>query len=154
MGSILSQLGQLFLQALPTAVLVFVLMFVLDRLFFRRLAEVVKEREARTSGALARAQEQADLAETRAQEYESAFQAVRQEVYRQREAERKKTIAERESALETARKATESQLAKARAQLAAEVDQAKSQLNVTCQTLANQIADSLVGNGSASGRGN
>ena len=154
MGHIISQLGHLFLQALPTAVLVFILMFILDRLFFRRLAEVIKEREARTSGALERAREQVELAETRAREYETAFQSVRQEVYRQREAERKRTIAEREAALEVARKATESQLVKVRAELAAQVEDAKAQLNATCQTLANQIADSLVGNGSAPGRMN
>ena len=77
MGHILSQLGHLFVQAIPTAVLVFILMFVLDRLFFRRLMEVLNEREARTIGALARAREQATLAETRSREYEAAFQAVR-----------------------------------------------------------------------------
>jgi F-type H+-transporting ATPase subunit b len=152
MGHIFSQLGQLFLQALPTAVLVFVLMFILDRLLFRRLLEVLNEREARTTGALERAREQADLAETRAREYEAAFQAVRQEVYRQRETERKRTLAEREAALEMARKVAESHLAKARADLALEVARAKTELNNACQTLAGQIADSLVGNGSGSGR--
>ena len=147
MGHIFSQLGHLFLQALPTAVLVFVLMFILDRLLFRRLIEVLNERAARTTGALARAGEQADLAETRAREYEAAFQAVRQEIYRQREAERKRTLVEREAALEMAHKVAESHLAKARADLAAEVERAKAELTVTCQTLAIQIADSLVGNG-------
>jgi len=153
MGHIFSQLGHLFLQALPTAVLVFILMFILDRLLFRRLIEVLNERAARTTGALARAGEQADLAETRAREYEAAFQAVRQEIYRQREAERKRTLVEREAALEMARKVAESHLAKARADLAAEVERAKAELNVTCQTLANQIADSLVGNGTGSDSG-
>ncbi len=150
MGHIFSQLGHLFLQAIPTAVLIFILMFILDRLFFRRLMEVLNEREARTSGALARAREQAALAETRAREYEAAFQAVRQEVYRQREAERRRTLAEREAALEMSRKGAESHLAKARAELATEVEKAKAELNVTCQTLAGQIAVSLVGNGSGS----
>jgi F-type H+-transporting ATPase subunit b len=147
MEQIIRQLGQLFLQALPTTVLVFLLMFILDRLLFRRVIEVLKEREARTTGALERAREQADLAETRAREYEAAFQAVRQEVYRQREAERKRTLAEREASLEMARKVAESHLAKARADLAAEVHRAKTELDVTCQDFANQIADSLVGNG-------
>mgnify|MGYP001611147761 CR=1 FL=1 len=148
MGHILSQLGHLFVQAIPTAVLVFILMFVLDRLFFRRLMEVLNEREARTIGALARAREQATLAETRSREYEAAFQAVRQEVYRQREAERKRALAEREEALQKARLETEGLLAKARAELAAEVENAKAELNVTCQALAGEIASSLVGNGS------
>jgi F-type H+-transporting ATPase subunit b len=153
MGNILSQLGHLFVQAIPTAVLVFILMFILDRLFFRRLMEVLNEREARTSGALARAREQAALAEMRSREYEAAFQAVRQEVYRQREAERRRALAEREEALQRARLETEAHLAKARADLAAEVEKAKTELNVTCQALAAEIATSLVGNGSASESG-
>ena len=156
MEHIFSQLGHLFLQALPTAVLVFILMFILDRIFFRRMIEVLNEREARTAGALERAREQTALAQTRAREHEAAFQAVRQEVYRLREVERKRTLAEREAALEMARKVAESHLAKARAGLAAEVEIAKAELNVNCQTLARQIADSLVGNGSnpESGRSN
>ena len=148
MGQILSQLGHLFVQAIPTVVLVFILMFVLDRLFFRRLMEVLSEREARTSGALERARQDAALAETRSRQYEAAFQAVRQEVYRQREAERKRALAEREEALQKARQEAEAQLAKARADLAGEVEKAKAELHVTCQALAGQIAHSLLGNGS------
>jgi F-type H+-transporting ATPase subunit b len=153
MGHILSQLGHLFVQAIPTAALVFILMFVLDRLFFRRLMEVLNEREARTSGAVARAREQAALAETRSREYEAAFQAVRQEVYRQRENERKRALAEREEALQKARLEAEAHLAKARADLAAEVGKAKAELNITCQALAGEIATSLVGDGSSTESG-
>ena len=64
-----------------------------------------------------------------------------------RQAPALRTLAEREAALEMARKVAESHLAKARTGLGAEVERAKVELNVTCQTLANQIADSLVGNG-------
>ncbi len=152
MGHIFSQLGQLFLQALPTAVLVFILMLALDRLLFRRLSEILSERERHTKGALERAREQTDLAETRAREYDAAFQAVRQEIYRQRETERKRTLEEREASLEMARKVAESHLAKARADLAVDVARAKSELDTACQTLSREIADSLVGNGSDSGR--
>ena len=99
------------------------------------------------------AMEQAALAETRAREYEVAFQAVRQEVYRQREAERKRTLAEREAALEISRKVADSQLVKMRAELAEEMEKAKRELNLACQTLAAQIATSLVGNGAGPGPG-
>jgi len=149
MGHILSQLGHLFLQALPTAVLVFLLMFILDRLFFRPLMEVLNERETRTVGALARAREQAALAETRSREYEAAFQAVRQEVYRQRETERKRALAKREEALQKARLEAEASLAKARTELAAEVERVKAELTITCQALADEIATSLLDSGSS-----
>lgn len=149
MENIFSQLGYLFVQSLPTVVFVFVLLVLLDRLFFRRLAQVLTEREARTSGALKRASELAALAETRSREYEAAFQDVRQEVYRQRERERKQALAEREAALEKARRDSEAHLAKARADLANDVEKAKSELQSSCQVLAREITESLLGNGSA-----
>ena len=85
MGVIFSQLGHLFLQATPTVILVFFLFIVLDRIFFRPITAVMKQREESTVGALARAREQGAAAETKTREYEEAFQAARQEVYRQRE---------------------------------------------------------------------
>jgi len=68
MGDILSRLGHLFVQSTPTVIFVFLLLVVLDRLFFRRLTEVLREREARTSGALERAREQEKFRNRVAQE--------------------------------------------------------------------------------------
>ncbi|MBZ5516416.1 MAG: ATP synthase F0 subunit B [Acidobacteriia bacterium] len=145
MGDIFSRLGYLFVQSAPTAVFVFLLLVILDRLFFRRLTEVLNEREARTAGALERAREQAALAETRAREYEAAFQAVRQEVYRQRESERRKVLLEREEALRKARQESESRLAQMQAGLAAEVERAKGELGVASEGLALEITRTVLG---------
>jgi len=151
MAEIATRLGNLFLQSVPTIIFVFLLLILLERLLFRRLAEVLSEREARTTGALEKAREQAALAETRAREYEAAFQTVRQEFYRQREAERKKVLAEREAALHQARQESEARLAQARAELAADVEKTKMELQVTCQALAAQISNSLLGGAPAEG---
>lgn len=151
MAEIATRLGNLFLQSVPTIIFVFLLLILLERLLFRRLAEVLSEREARTTGALEKAREQAALAETRAHEYEAAFQAVRQESYRQREAERKKVLAEREAALNQARQESEARLAEARAVLAADVEKAKAELQVTCQALGAEISNSLLGGAPADG---
>src|SRR2546422_11557440 len=86
MGDILSQLSPLLVQSLPTVVLVFLLMVILDWLFFKPLTRVLGQREEATAGALARAREQAAAAEAKAREYEAALQAARQEVYRLQEA--------------------------------------------------------------------
>jgi F-type H+-transporting ATPase subunit b len=152
MGDILSQLGHLLLQSTPTVILVFLLLIILDRLFFQRLTEVLEEREAKTLGALARAREQAAGAETRSREYQAAFQTVRQEVYRQREAERRDALREREEALKEARRQSESQLAEAQAQLSAEVEAVKGDLQGVCQSLAMEITEIVLGNGSPGGR--
>jgi F0F1-type ATP synthase membrane subunit b/b' len=148
MGDILSQLGHLLLQSTPTVILVFLLLVILDRLLFRRLTEVLEEREAKTLGALARAREQAAAAETRSREYEAAFQTVRQEVYRQREAERRDALREREQMLKEARRRAESRLVEAQARLSAEVEAVKADLQGACQSLAMEITEILLGNGS------
>ena len=147
MGDILSRLGHLFVQSAPTVVFVFLLLLFLERFFFQRLAEVLKEREARTAGALERAREQTAAADVRAREYEAAFQTVRQEVYRQREIERKESLAEREETLRRARQQSESRLTHMRAALGDELQAAKDQLSVACQALASEITETLIGNG-------
>lgn len=147
MGDILSRLGQLFVQSTPTVVFVFLLLVILDRFFFRRLTGVLREREAGTLGALARAREQAAAAEAKAREYKAAFQAARQEVYRLREAERQEALSERESTLKKVGEQTESWLKESQAALAAEVAAAKRELEKACQTLAVEIADAILGTG-------
>jgi F0F1-type ATP synthase membrane subunit b/b' len=147
MGDILSRLGHLFVQSAPTVIFVFLLLLFLERLFFRRLNEVLKEREARTAGALDRAREQASAAEMRSREYDAAFQTVRQELYRQREIERKEAVAEREETLRKAREQMDARLAEMQAGLAAEVQNARNDLAVACQTLAREITETLLANG-------
>ena len=145
MGVIFSQLGHLFLQTIPTVILVFLLFVILDRIFFRPLMAVMKQREELTVGALARAREQAAAAETKTREYEEAFQAARQEVYRQREADRRTNLEQRDAALRKAREQAEVLIREAQAALAAEVARAKAELDAACQPLAEEISESLVG---------
>ena len=68
MGDTFHQLGQLFLQATPTMLLVFLLFVILERIFFRPVTAVMKKREELTVGALARARAQAAAAESKARE--------------------------------------------------------------------------------------
>jgi len=147
MGEILSRLGRLFVQSTPTVIFVFLLLIILDRLFFRRLDEVLKEREEATRGALARARKETATAEAKWQEYESAFQAARQEVYRQREIDRREGLAERENSLEKSREQTESWLKDARGKLSAQVESAKKELNRASQALALEITEVILGDG-------
>ena len=151
MGAIFSQLGHLFLQTIPTVILLFLLFVILDRIFFRPLTAVLKQREDSTVGALARAREQATAAETKARQYEEVFQAARQEVYRQREVDRRTTLERRDAALQKARDQAEVLIRDARAALAEEVVRAKAELDAACQPLAEEISQSLVGPDSTPG---
>ena len=53
---LLHQLGELFLQAAPTAVIVFLFYFFLKWAFFNPIQRVMAQREARTEGARAEAE--------------------------------------------------------------------------------------------------
>jgi F-type H+-transporting ATPase subunit b len=153
MGDTLSRLGQLFLQSTPTVIFVFLLLIILDRLFFRRLDEVLKAREEATRGALARARQETVTAEAKWQEYEAAFQAARQEVYRQRENDRREGLVERGNSLEKAREQTESWLKDTQEKLSAQVESAKQELSQAGQSLALEIADAVLGEGGPAERG-
>jgi F-type H+-transporting ATPase subunit b len=148
MGVILDQLAHLFYQTIPTVILVFLLCFILDRIFFRPLAEVMKQRQDLTVGALAKAREQASVAEAKAREYEEAFQSARHEVYTQREVERRRNLEWRDTALKKARAHGEVLVRDAQAELANEVSRARAELDAVCQPLAEEISQSLVGPGS------
>jgi len=153
MGAIFDQLGHLFLQTIPTVILVFLLFVILDRIFFRPLTAILKQREDSTVGARARAREQALEAEAKAQQYAESFQAARQEVYRQREADRRANLEQRDAALRKGREQAEVMIRDAQATMAGEVTRVKAELDAACQPLAEEISRSLVGPESLSGEG-
>src|SRR5213595_1302044 len=155
MNDILRQLGSLFAQSAPTALLVLLLLVILDRIFFTPLAKVLREREAASSGALERAKEHRKMVDAKAAEYEARFQAARQDVYRRREIERQKALAEREQELRRARDQAEVWLKEALAGIAKEADAARASLGEACRSLATEIADTILGEslpGSGGGR--
>jgi len=151
MGVILSQIGHLFVQSIPTIILVFLLLIILNRIFFKPIINVLKQREALASGALVRAREQTAAAEDKTREYEAAFQAARQEVYRQREADRQLAIKVREGALQSAREEAEAWVRDAQSDLAAQVELAKKELNAATQSMASEIVDVVLGTGPSAG---
>jgi F-type H+-transporting ATPase subunit b len=152
MTEILSWIGKLLLQSVPTVIFVFLLLVILERWLFRPLTAVLKKREDATIGALARAREQAAQAEARTGEYEVAFRAARQEVYRVREADRRAALAERESALKKAREEAEVWIRKAQEDLAKQIEAAKQELQSALQSLASGIAETVLGESSSAGR--
>ncbi len=153
MGGILSQLAQLFIQTIPTVIFVFVVYAILSRFLFAPLTAVLKKREEATTGAMARAREQAAAVEEKARQYENAFQAARQEVYRQREVDRRAILKDREATLEQAQQQSEALLGEAQASLAAEVARSKEELWTTCQSLGQEIAETILGSPPRGGEG-
>ena len=123
MAAILSTLGSLFISTIPTVIFVFVLFLIVNQFLYKPLAAVMKKREEETTGAIARAREQAAEAEEKARQHDTAFQAARQEVYRQREAARRSMLEDRQAAQERAQQQSEALIKEAQAGLAAEVEE-------------------------------
>lgn len=145
MSEVFSQLARLFVQSVPTVIFVFLLFVILERLFFRPVLAVLKQRGEATVGTLARAREMAAAAEAKLRDYEAAFQAARQEIYRQREAARRATLSEREGILQKAREQAEAMLREAQASLAGEVAGARTQLHNASRALAEEITATILG---------
>ena len=145
MGETFRQLGHLFAQSIPTVIFVFLLGVILDRLFFRPLDAVLKQREEETLGAFDRARELSAAADAKAKEYEAEFQAARQEVYRLRESDRRTGLQEREEMLSGARARAESALEDAQAALHAEAESVKQQLTGITRSLALEVTRTVLG---------
>ena len=145
MNQILREVGQLFLEAIPTVIFVGLLAFVLERLFFGPVAAVLKKREEATSGALARAREQSALAEAKAQEYDASWQKTRQEIYRVRERDRRRALVAREEMIRRAHEQAESLVIQAGNALTTQAEAVRAELAQRSSTLAEQIAEVILG---------
>src|SRR5215469_11560860 len=140
MQEIVLQLGELFLQATPIALIVLIFYGVLKVLFFKPLLAVMAERQARTAGARKAAEAAHSAAAEKIKQYQEALQKARAQVYTEQEAARKKLQDERAAQLKEARAAAGSQVPKAKERIAGELEAAKAELRAVAGQLAAEIA--------------
>lgn len=143
MGQIVSQLGNLLVESIPTVVFVIFLLAFLNYLFFKPLSRTLDARARATSGALAEARQQTEKAEEKMSAYERAVQAERQEIYRHREDVRRKALNERDIKVQEARSRAEAMVKEAQAELDKETAVAKLELRADIDSLANEVTVSL-----------
>jgi F-type H+-transporting ATPase subunit b len=139
MQEIIQQLETLFLSAVPTILLFIVFVLAYQYLIQGPLTAMLKERRARTEGAIEDAHKAIVQAEARAAEYAAKLRQARAEVFRMREARVKQWTAERDAALDAARKAAGLKVSQAKAELQAEADQARARLQASAGELARQV---------------
>ena len=142
--SIADQLGQLFLNAIPTALLFILVVLAYQFLVQGPLGRVLAERRARTEGAMEAARQAISRAEERAREYEAKLRQARTEVYKAREQRVKQWNAERDAALEAARKAAGNRVNEARAQLDAEAARARQAIQASAGELASRVVRAIL----------
>ena len=144
MDATLHQLGGILLRALPTFVLVVLLHFYLKYVFFKPLAKTLQQRYDVTEGARKLAEQSLQDAAAKTARYEAAMRAARAEVYQSQE-HLHKELQERETAeLTAARKSAEAAVLEAKQQLAKDVESAKASLERDSETIAEQIAESIL----------
>lgn len=140
MQEIVHQLGELFLQAVPTVLIILLFYFILRAVFFKPLLAAMAERNARTVGAQKAAEAaQADAGE-KAKQYQDALKQARGRVYAEQEAARKKVLDERAAVIKEARAAATAQVASAKERIAGEAAAARREIEATVAQLSAEIA--------------
>jgi len=132
------------LKAIPTAVLLLLLLVYFKVMLFGPLAKILKQREDLTLGARKAAQQSITKAEEKAAEYETKLRDAKGEVYRGQEETRKKWLAEQAEHLAQTKASAEASMKVAGEGIAQEVTVARQGLAETSAALADQIATSVL----------
>jgi len=138
------QLGELFLGAVPTAVILLIFFLVLRSLFFQPLLNVMAEREARTTGARKEAEAAQAAAAEKARQYEEALKHALAQVYQEQEASRQKLVEERNAQLKEARAQAVAEVNAAKQRIEAESAAAKRDLEAAASQLAAEIVRKIL----------
>lgn len=144
MELILQQVGTLLLGAVPTVLLFIVLVVAYQILVQGPLSKTLKERRARTEGAVEDAHKAIARAEQRAAEYANKLRQARAEVYKVREQRIKQWSAERDAALDAARKAAGLTVSRAKADLEAEASKARQAIQGSAADLAGRVVRAVL----------
>jgi F-type H+-transporting ATPase subunit b len=140
MPDLVHQIGELFLRAVPVALIILIFYLVLRSLFFRPILKVMAERETRTIGAQKAAEAAQAAATEKVKQYQEALKHAKAKVYQEQEVERKKLLDERAAMLkETRTKATE-EVGMAKGRVAREVAEAAKEIEVKAVEMAREIA--------------
>lgn len=124
---------------------VVILAVILDRLIFRPILGIIKQREEAVSSARQLAEQAADEARRATAEFEATTQAARAEIYRQMDEVRRVSLDERAALVGETRKEAEQALSQARAELAQDVAAARSRLESDADALAADATERILG---------
>jgi F-type H+-transporting ATPase subunit b len=140
MQAIVHQLGELFLQAVPTVLIILLFYFILRALFFKPLLQVMAERDSRTVGAQKAAEAAQAAAAEKVKQYQEALKQARGQVYAEQEAARKKLLEGRAAQIKEARTKALGEVSAAKARIATELAAARRDVEATVAQLSAEIA--------------
>lgn len=144
MQEIFQQVAALMVGAIPTALLFIVLVIAYQFLVQGPLSATLRERYARTGGAVDEARRAVAFAEARAAEYAEKLRLARADVYKVREQRIKQWNAERDRALQSAREAAGKKIVEAKTALDAEAGSARQVIQSSAAELAAQVVRAVL----------
>ena len=143
---IFQQLGELFLEAVPTVIIVFLFYLFMRWAFFGPIQKAMAERSARIEGARAEAAKVEAEARQELDAYNEALKKARAEIYAEQEAARQAVLEDRAKLLKAMRSRAMEEVAAAKKKIAAEFEAARADLERQAPELAGQIARAILEN--------
>jgi len=141
---LLHQLGELFLAAVPTAILVFLFYLFLRRSFFGPLLQVLAERQARIDGSRQHAESLTAAAQEKQRAYREALRKARADVLAEQESARRVVLEDRSQLIRQARNRAGEEVQAAKARLTNEIEAARKALETSGQQLAEEVARAIL----------
>lgn len=141
---ILRQIANLFLQAVPTVVLVFLFYVFMRWAFFTPIQKAMAEREAKIDGARKDAAAVQAAANQDLQTYNDALKKARAEIYAEQEAARQAIVEERAKNLKAMRTLAQKEVAEAKKKIDAELEAARKQIEASAPQIAGEITRSIL----------
>jgi len=141
------QLAQLFLAAIPTAIIVFLYFLFLRWSFFRPIERILAERRARIEGAQKSAQASKSAAQEKLRTYREAIKTARADQFTEQVKVHRRAVEQRDAVVLAARKAAHDEVVAAKRELESEVASARLSLEQSSAALSQQIADLILATG-------
>lgn len=141
---ILRQLGNLFLQAVPTVIIVFIFYLFMRWAFFTPIQKAMAEREAKIDGARKDAAAVQAAANQDLQNYDEALRKARAEIYAEQEQARQAILQERSKNLKAMRSLAQKEVAEGKKKIDAEMAAARKEIEASAPAMAAEIARSVL----------
>jgi len=138
------QIGRLLLGAIPTVILLLIVLTAYRFLVHQPLQRVLNERRTLTEGAIERARADIAAAEAKAAEYEQRLREARSAVFKAQEARRQQALQAHVEAVAQARARAQEQVKQARAALEKEKESVQTSLQSQAERLAREIIAAIL----------
>jgi F0F1-type ATP synthase membrane subunit b/b' len=141
---ILHQLGNLFLQAAPAVVIIFLFYLFMRWAFFTPIQKAMAERESKIEGARKDAAAVQDAANQELRDYNEALQKARAEIYAEQELARQAILQERSKNLKAMRSLAQKEVAEGKKKIDAEMAAARKEIEAAAPAMAGEITRSIL----------